>query len=117
MGLTFNQTTAIFGILYASVLFYFFRKLKAVWKREQERARYGMVLFTLLFAFSAGTFFYVYYVLKKKRTLERVAADLIDKQKQKPFKVTRVNYFSKLIKVGSALMLTFIALHRIMRRT
>lgn len=117
MGLTFNQTTAVFGLFYAAVLFYFFRKLKLVWKREAERARYGMVLFTLLFLFSVGSFFYVYYVMKKKRTLERVAADLIDRQKRKPFNVVRTNYFSKLIKVGSALMLTFIALHRIMRKT
>ena len=62
MGLTFNQTTAIFGVFYAGVLFFYFRKLKMVWQREAARARYGKVLFTILFVLSIGSFSYVYWV-------------------------------------------------------
>ncbi len=115
--LSFNKATAILGVIYAAVLFYYYRRLKIVWRREAERARYGMVLFTILFLFSVGSFSYVYYIYKKKKALERKAADLISKQINKPVVAKRSYLLGTMAKIGSALLLTFISFHRIMRKT
>ncbi len=115
--ISFNQATAIFGVLYAAVLFYYYRRLKVVWRREAERSRYGMVLFTILFLFSIGAFSYVYYIMKKQKALQRRAAELIQKQVNKPVIAHRENLTAKGLKIGSSLLLGFIAFHRIMRKT
>jgi len=115
--LTFNQMTATMGGLYALSLFYYFRKLKDVWKREADRARLSLAVFAALFVLSTGGFSYIYYLRKKRAMLERKAVEIIQRAKDKPLQIVRSSYISRFVKIGSAVMLTFITLHRIMRKT
>ncbi len=115
--LSFNKATAILGVVYAAVLFYYYRKLKLVWKREAERAQYGTVLFAALFLFSVASFGYVYYILKKKRALERKAADVISRHVNKPIYAKRSALSGTAAKIGSSILMAFIGFHRIMRKT
>ncbi len=121
--LSFNRATAIFGVLYAVVLFYYYRRLKVVWQREAARSRQGMLWFTALFLMSLGSFAYVYYIYKKKRFLERRAADLIQKEKDKGLHWTQKqgdsegSRFGKFVKFFTGGLLSFIAVHRIIRKT
>ncbi len=119
--LSFNKATAILGVIYAAVLFYYYRRLKVVWRREAERSQRGLVMFTVLFLMSLGSFAYVYYIYKKKRFLERKAADLIQKEKNKPLHLlerrAETSRFGKFVKVFTGGLLSFMALHRIIRKT
>jgi len=117
MPLTFNQTTALLGALYVVALFWTFSRLKAVWAREAANARLGLALFVVLFLAASGSGAYTYYTYRKKRLLERKAASLIQRAKDKPLEMTRTNMFGRGVKIFSALLLTFISIHRIMRNT
>ncbi len=116
---SFNHITAMLGVLYVTVLFYYYRRLKEVWRRRAERARYGMILFVVLFLLSIGSFTYVYYVMKSKHALEREAAGVINQakyqEKQKPVEDLKKDYaLSKSSKIAATLILSYLAFRRIM---
>ncbi len=117
LGLTFNQATALLGIVYAAVLFYYYRKLKAVWKREGERARYGVIVFTILTIAATFSSCYVYYMIKKRRFLQQKAASLIQMEIDKPKPTKASTWFGKFVKIFAIGVITFICLHRIIKKT
>ena len=137
MDLTLKQTTALFGLLYACLLLFFLQKLKAVWKGS-KRTKYGLVLFTVLFLLSVGSFAYVYFVMKRKHVdagvgagadpdpagARRALQDMLrgGRTGQKDAKAlatsSDVSYYAgKILKVGTALLLSFGCLHFIVKRS
>ncbi len=119
LGLTFNQTVAILGIIYAAVLFYYYRRLKAVWRREAERSRYDLILFTILTLFTVGASCYMWYLIKKRQYLQRKAADLIqmEKGRHRPSSFFKNSWFGKFVKIFVILLLVVIVIHRIIKKT
>jgi len=116
MYFTFNQTTGAVAVVYGGLLLFYFGKLKSVWKREVERARFSLVVFIILgFSIVCG-FSYLYYLKKLKSALERKAAKIIHRHKNKPLITQRPNPFGRTAKIITALLLTFICLHRIIRK-
>ncbi len=116
--LSFNQFTALIGVMYASTLLYYYWKLSCVWQREAERALYGMVFFTGIFLVTVISFVFVFLTLKSKEELERQAADIIQKELNKPMITPKPpKLIGRLAKMSTAFLIAFMALHSVMRRT
>jgi len=117
MYLSFNQITALLGVLYAALLFYEFEKLKKVWEREAVRSRNSLALYAILILATGLSGGYIYYLSKRKKYLQKKAARLIQQEKKQPLKIARGTFIGRVVKIVSTLLLTFISLHRIIRKT
>ncbi len=116
--LSFNQFTALVGVIYAMVLLYYYWRLQCVWEREAERSVYGVIIFTGLFLISVLSFVFIFITLKTKGELEQKAASIIQKELERPAITAKPpRLVGRLAKMTSAFLLCFMAFHSVMRKT